>query len=231
MNLIDQSFLYLILMILSISYPLLNSFEKKIKFANYWKALFPSIIIMMMIFIPWDIWFTSVGVWSFNKNYIIGYFILNLPIEEWLFFIFIPFCCVFIHEVLNYYFPINILNLSSRFVRFFSIILFLISILFISKLYTFCVLIITAISVCVISFQNKIFINDLIRTYLVSLVPFLLVNGILTGSFNSPVVIYNSQEIINIRLFNIPLEDFLYCFSMLSVTILPYDILKKNLAL
>ena len=97
MSLIDNSFLYLILIILSISYPLLNSFESKIYFVKKWKLLFPSIGIMMLVFIPWDIWFTKLGVWSFSDNFIIGYKLFYLPIEEWLFFIFIPFCCVFIH--------------------------------------------------------------------------------------------------------------------------------------
>ena len=63
----------------------------------------------------------------------------------------------------------------------------------------------------------------------VSLIPFLLVNGILTGSFNNPVVLYNSSAIINVRLLNIPLEDFFYCFSMLALTLLPYNYFKKRL--
>ena len=229
MNLIDNSFLYLILMILSIAYPLINSFESKIYFVKKWKLLFPSIGIMMLVFIPWDIWFTKIGVWSFSENFIIGYKIFHLPIEEWLFFIFIPFCCVFIHEVLQYYFPINKLCFSSKLILFLALILFFMSFLFCDKLYTCCVSFITAFLLLVIYFQKKLFINNLIRTYLVSLIPFLLVNGILTGSFNTPVVLYNSSEIVNVRLLNIPLEDFFYCFSMLALTILPYSYFKKKL--
>ena len=229
MNLIDNSFLYLILMILSISYPLLNSFESKIYFVKKWKLLFPSIGIMMLVFIPWDIWFTKLGVWSFSDNFIIGYKLFYLPIEEWLFFIFIPFCCVFIHEVLLYYFPINKLCFSSKITLFFALILFFMSFLFFDKLYTCCVSFITSCLMLVISFKKKTFINNLIRTYLVSLIPFLLVNGILTGSFNNSVVLYNSSAIINIRLLNIPLEDFFYCFSMLALTLLPYNYFKKRL--
>ena len=229
MNLIDNSFLYLILMILSISYPLLNSFESKIYFVKKWKLLFPSIGIMMLVFIPWDIWFTKLGVWSFSDNFIIGYKLFYLPIEEWLFFIFIPFCCVFIHEVLLYYFPINKLCFSSKLIVFLALILFFMSFLFFDKLYTCCISFITSFLMLVISFKKKTFINNLIRTYLVSLIPFLLVNGILTGSFNNPVVLYNSSAIINVRLLNIPLEDFFYCFSMLALTLLPYNYFKKRL--
>ena len=217
MNLIDNSFLYLILMILSISYPLLNSFESKIYFVKKWKLLFPSIGIMMLVFIPWDIWFTKLGVWSFSDNFIIGYKLFYLPIEEWLFFIFIPFCCVFIHEVLLYYFPINKLCFSSKITLFFSLILFFMSFLFFDKLYTCCVSFITSCLMLVISFKKKTFINNLIRTYLVSLIPFLLVNGILTGSFNNPVVLYNSSAIINVRLFKYTFRGFFLLFFYVGI--------------
>ena len=37
------------------------------------------------------------GVWSFNYDYCIGIKIFEMPIEEWLFFLIIPFCSLFIH--------------------------------------------------------------------------------------------------------------------------------------
>ena len=78
------------------------------------------------------------------------------------------------------------------------------------------------------SLHGSIFINNLIRTYLVSLVPFIVVNGILTGSYNPPIVMYNPDEIINIRFLNIPIEDFFYSFSMLALTMLPYNYLDTK---
>ncbi|MBA3707186.1 MAG: carotenoid biosynthesis protein, partial [Bacteroidetes bacterium] len=62
---------YFLLIIFTIFYPLLKSFENKIKFADKWKFLFPAIIINGIIFIVWDIWFTSVGIWKFNPDYVI----------------------------------------------------------------------------------------------------------------------------------------------------------------
>ena len=51
----------------------------------------------------------------------------------------------------------------------------------------------------------------------ISLGPFLLVNGILTGLLDSvsPPVWYNDSENIGIRLMTIPVEDFFYSFSLL----------------
>jgi lycopene cyclase domain-containing protein len=52
--------------------------------------------------------------------------------------------------------------------------------------------------------------------FVIILIPFFIVNGILTGSFIAePVVWYNNSENLGIRLFTIPIEDIGYAFNML----------------
>jgi lycopene cyclase domain-containing protein len=59
---------------------------------------------------------------------------------------------------------------------------------------------------------------------MVSFIPFILINGFLTGSFTEfPVVSYNPSEIIGIRLLNIPIEDSMYCLLMLLIVIAFYN--------
>ena len=227
MNLLKENFLYLFIMIVSLSYPFISSFESRINFVKKWKFLFISIFLMMLVFIPWDIYFTYKSVWSFNDSYILGWKLFLLPIEEWLFFIIIPFCCVFIHEVLAYFFS-NSIQINRKLYYYISCLILVIGLYFNSKLYTFCVLSLTSFLLFFSSLHGSIFINNLIRTYLVSLVPFIVVNGILTGSYNPPIVMYNPDEIINIRFLNIPIEDFFYSFSMLALTMLPYNYLDTK---
>jgi len=51
----------------------------------------------------------------------------------------------------------------------------------------------------------------------------LLVNGYLTSQ---PIVIYNPQFFLNIRVGSIPLEDFMFGFSMTTMTIIFWERFK-----
>ncbi|TDL99172.1 MAG: hypothetical protein C4K58_07775 [Flavobacteriaceae bacterium] len=61
------------------------------------------------------------------------------------------------------------------------------------------------------------------------LIPFVLVNGILTGAISpEPVVWYSPKEIIGIRCITIPIEDFAYCFSLLFLNLWVFERLRKT---
>ena len=119
-------FIYIGLILFTISYPLFKSFEEKIQYSYKWKFLFPGLLLSGAFFIIWDIWFTSIEIWKFNPDYVLGLFIGGLPIEEWLFFIVVPFSCVFIYEVMNYFVKRDLLANYSKTI---TIILILISII------------------------------------------------------------------------------------------------------
>ena len=219
-------------MLLSISFPLLRSFEHRLRFYNNWFALALSILIMMTVFIPWDVIFTSLEIWYFNDRYILGYKFLKLPLEEWMFFICIPYSCIFIHEVLNYFFPLKKIRFKiHRWTSWVTILILLIGVVFWNKMYT-CVCFILCGGFLILFQRNSdLFLTSLYRTYLVCLIPFFIVNGILTGSItNEPIVIYEDFHNTTLRILTIPIEDFIYCFLMLGLTIWTYESLKqKNL--
>lgn len=54
---------------------------------------------------------------------------------------------------------------------------------------------------------------------------FLLCDGILTAV---PVVIYNPSEMLGIRLFSIPVEDFVYGFALVTSTISIYEFMNRK---
>lgn len=230
MEWIKPKYYYLGLMLLSISYPLLRSFENRLRFYKNWKQLGISILCMMLIFITWDIVFTQLSIWSFNDKYILGTKLMDLPIEEWMFFVFVPYACVFIHEVLLYFFPLkHPISLIKKINILIAFSLLTIGIIFFDKTYT-CVCFISCGGFLLFFQRNSdLFLTSVYRTYLVSLIPFFIVNGILTGSItNEPIVQYEDSHITTVRILTIPIEDFIYCFLMLGVTIWIYELLKHK---
>ena len=215
--------LYLILNIASISIPLIYSFEKKMRFIRWWKEVFLSITITAILFLIWDIIFTKNGVWGFNPTYLSGINIINLPIEEWLFFFCIPYASIFIHYAFQYFFPQKKLSNASTKIITILLVFILISILIFNtdKAYTFYnyLLLIIILSYSLITKNEQLSIFYI--TFLIILIPFLVVNGILTGSFiEEQVVWYNNAENLGIRIGTIPIEDIGYAFSMLFMSII-----------
>ena len=227
---LDTRYYYLLLMLLSISYPFIRSFENKISFYKNWKALALAITLMMMIFISWDVIFTNLSVWSFNDKYILGYKLLSLPIEEWMFFVCVPYSCIFIHEVLNYFFPLKEIRINIyRWNFWFALMLIVIGFVCWSKMYTCVCFILTGLFLLFLQAKNTQLIAAIYRTFIVSIIPFFIVNGLLTGALtDEPIVIYNNLQNTMIRIITIPIEDFVYCLFMLGITILIYESQKKS---
>jgi len=55
-----------------------------------------------LVFIVWDILVTDLH-WSFNDRFILGVKIMNLPLEEVLFFVFVPLTSILLYETVGYF--------------------------------------------------------------------------------------------------------------------------------
>lgn len=223
--------LYLFLNIASFIIPFLYSFENKMRYIKRWKAVFSAILITATFFIIWDVFFTKIGIWSFNPRYHSGIEFFDLPIEEWLFFICIPYASLFIHFAFHHFCPK--VSLTDRTVKLIYWILMLITIpiLFfnLDKWYTAVnySVFIGILTLTVFKIPNVL--NTFFITFLIILIPFLIVNGILTGSFiDEPVVIYNNAENLGIRIGTIPVEDVAYAFSMLLMSLILIKKIESN---
>jgi lycopene cyclase domain-containing protein len=216
---------YLLLNILTIAGPLAYSFEKEIFYFRKWKHLFPAIIITGAFFLLWDVIFTHLGIWAFNPDFLTGHYILNLPLEEWLFFITVPFACVFIYESLNYFVKKDWLKPYATRITIFLIVLFiLIAGLNLDKLYTAINFSLAAVLLAVhYAFFKDRYLGRFYLAYAVHLIPFFVVNGILTSM---PVVTYNDAENLGLRMGSIPVEDSIYSMTLLLMNITIYEYLK-----
>jgi hypothetical protein len=178
-----------------------------------------------------DIYFTKIGVWGFNRTHLSNIFLFKLPIEEWLFFLAIPYASIFLHDVLHAYFPSFQLPIyvSRRLSIFFFLMALVTLLLYLDKAYTVYILTIFIIIITVSYFDKSDTISRFYCTFLIILIPFVLVNGVLTGAFTAePVVWYDHSENLNLRFITIPIEDFIYGFTMLLGAIMLRNRLKKK---
>lgn len=219
-----QHYLYLLLDVGSILFPLLFSWDRRIRLVDKWKALAAGLAVMGLVFLPWDILFTHYGIWGFNERYLTGVYWIGLPIEEWLFFFCIPYACLFIYEAMMYFIPQEKgLAWAPVFFTILGVVLVVAGIYFYDRWYTTinftgCGLFILSLRLA--NFKPRLWSRFIIG-YAISLIPFFIVNGILTGSWiDEPVVWYNNAENLGIRMGTIPVEDSIYMmFKLLMVTV------------
>lgn len=222
--------LYLILLILSISFPLVLSFDKKVGFYKHWTVLLPSLVLTGALFIVFDIYFAKEGIWGFNPRYHSGIVLAGLPLEEWLFFIVIPYASIFIHYVLIAYFPDAILpDKTTRIISAALMAILLIAVILnTGRIYSVVYFSLMIIVLLISKFEKTGLFNRFYVSFPVILIPFIIINGILTGSFiDGEVVWYNSAEITGLRLITIPVEDFAYGFSLIIINLLLMNYFRK----
>ena len=216
---------YLKILFLSTLVPIIFSFHPKVRFYIYYKSIFSATLLASSIYILWDIIFTTLGVWGFNNQFITGIYILNLPIEEILFFLCIPFCCLYTYHLVEKFNILFFKNINWKKVNIYILLVVLIvGLINYTKLYTF---------ICFITFSLVLFIVNkstininfkfFYTTFILIILPFLIINGALTGMFfDQTVVWYNNNEILGLRIFTIPLEDAFYAHQLILLNLFFY---------
>ena len=153
---------------------------------------------------------------------------LLLPLEEYLFFIVVPYASLFIYECIKIYFPKLKMGgtLTLKGVLIISILMVLINI---TKWYTVVTFGLLSIILLIYIISNntifKTISNHLFTAWVVCLLPMSYVNGVLTGK---PILIYNDSENCNLRLGTIPFEDFFYHMLYMIIMIYIYEYIKSK---
>lgn len=217
---------YLFLNVITISFPLIRSFESRINYYGKWKHLFPAIAITGAFFIIWDVIFTYWGVWGFNPAYLTGIDIINLPLEEWLFFICIPYACVFIYMAYRYFVNRDFLKSSTRYITIvLTIGCLLMAVLNFQRDYTFSTFLFLGIFLLLhLTVFKSNYLGYFYVSYLIILIPFFIINGVLTGTWiPDQVVWYNDAENLGIRMGTIPVEDTFYGMLLILMNVTIYE--------
>ncbi|WP_139959742.1 lycopene cyclase domain-containing protein [Flavicella sediminum] len=221
--------LYLYVLIGSFSIPFLFTFFC-IDFIKKWKNFCISTLCIASFFLIWDAIFTNFEIWGFTHSYCAGWYFLKMPIEEWLFFLVIPFCSLFTHFAFFYAFPKLVLNKKATILITGILVCAAVLLLIFNydKWYTL-VNYVCFILVLIFGLFRLQLLQQFYISFLIILIPFFLVNGILTGMLTEiPVVWYDNTENLGRRIVTIPVEDIGYAFSMLFGNLLIFDLLNRR---
>ncbi len=141
----------------------------------------------------------------------------------------IPFSCLFIYEVMKYFVKKDVLAPYASLISWTLIVLSAV-LLFLFQNRTYPVVLFLIMIIVLLAHLYILKATYMGRFYLsfgVSIVPFLIVNGLLTGL---PIITYNAKDIMGLFLFTIPLEDLFYGMLMLLLITSFYEYFnaKKN---
>jgi len=211
-----MQYTYLLILLFTVVICFVASFDRRLRFDREFIPFLKASILVAIFFIAWDIWFTSRGVWWFDTRYTLGLLILGLPLEEWLFFIFIPFSCIFTYFCIDKFFSLQQLSAFNNILVFVSVIVCtVVALSFADRIYTVVTAAVTILMLLIFHFVLRVqWITQASLVFTLLMLGFLPVNGILTGTgLESPIVNYNSSDFMGVRIFTIPIEDAVYGYT------------------
>jgi len=221
-----------------VALPLLLSFDAKVAFYRRWPSALPAILLVALPYLAWDVAATRLGHWAFNPQYSGSIRILGLPPGEVLFFLAIPYACLFTYEVVRAYSREKSYPLRPQYVAIAAVLFLLIGLgfLFLDSRRTgqvrpyslAAVISVAAFLLVAIRLRPDLFASAYARRWMLLVyLAFIVSNGVLTGL---PIVTYSPAAILGWRFFTIPVEDFFYNFAFLGFTLLVYRALEDRRA-
>ncbi|HNC64904.1 MAG TPA: lycopene cyclase domain-containing protein [Chitinophagales bacterium] len=226
-----MSFTYILVLFFTVIICFIASFDKRLQFNKHFGAFLKASVLVAIPFIAWDVWFTAKGVWWFNINYTMGLNIAGLPLEEWLFFIFIPFSCIFTYYSIDKFFKMEWLSGFNNLIVFITVIVCSVTaLLYYDKIYTLITSLSAILTVVYLHFIAKAdWISKASLVFTILMLGFLPVNGILTGTgLDTPIVNYNPDDFLGIRILTIPIEDSVYGYTQFLLVLYFFKHFKQS---
>ncbi len=220
-----QTFLWIDILLLLL--PLAFSFHARIAIYKDVLFLLPAILISTLIFLLWDYFFSTWGIWNYNSEHLVGLFCFGLPIEVVLFYFGLSYCSLFIYATLKIIVNKDALHLVHKFINA-LILLFSLTIFFAltHKLYASMAALVSAYMLtCRVWVAHPKSLGFFYKAYLIGIVPYTLIIIILTNFY---VINYNMDYVFGIRFFKMPLENLFYYFSLFFLNVGIYDWCKHK---
>lgn len=217
---------YLLFDALVLTPPIGLSFWRRTSFVPRWPQAFLAIAITAIPFLLWD-QAVAGRHWWFNPRFVSGAYLGRLPIEEVLFFLAMPFACLFTWHTL---FSRRVASGSLRWASWLSCACLPVGawlLLTGRPAYTGAAL--TAFGIGAIIDRlvgTRLLEQSRVYLYLAFVAALTLVfNGYLTAR---PVVLYGSEHQLGLRVVTIPIEDFVYGFALVLTNLAIFEALGPS---
>ena len=218
---------YLLFNLVILLCPVALSFDRRVHYVSRWSLALLSCGMCLIPYVLWDALVVGRH-WWFSEATILGWRVAGLPVEEWLFFISVPFACLFIWDVLHAYLDnrripgLKYLRISLVFTFPLGLTMF-----HYRKGYTALVLISISLVVYLDAWlKTDLLLRSTTYLYLAIVVGLILIfNTYLTAR---PVVLYGESYQLGFRIGTIPVEDFAYGLGLVLLNTELYEKLKER---
>lgn len=202
--------------------PLALSFDGRVHFFTHWPSVALALGLTGLLYLFWDTLVVRRGDWTFNPKYTGTFRVFHLPLGEVLFFIAVPYACLFLFEVVRAYFPpTELWSVNPASIYFGALVFVGASWFFRHVGYTFLALLSVAIFLSTLALTHPALAGQSEFWIWLGLcfVAFALVDGLYTAL---PTIWYNPRAVTGLRVGPIPVEDFFYNLSYLGLTLCFY---------
>lgn len=217
--------LYTLIALAILAGPLALSFDNRVHFWTHWPAAGLSLVLSGVLYLFWDSLVVRRGDWTFNPAFTGRFRIFHLPLGELLFFVAVPYACLFLFEVVRSYFPsVELIRVTSGSLAFGALVFVGASWFFRHQGYTFLAFLSVAIFLSTLGFTHPTLAgrSEFWIWWAFCFGGFVLVDGVYTAL---PTIWYNPNAVTGLRVGPIPVEDFLYNLGYLGLTLSFYALL------
>jgi lycopene cyclase domain-containing protein len=189
-----------------------------------WRTLLRCVLFVSLPFMYWDIWAANEGHWGFNPEYVTTFRFLNVPVEEFLFFITVPFACLYVWGVIKKHYRAKKQISTSLLTVILSLGLLASFLLLTANWgngYTRSAGAAFLLTIALLWRQKTLVCSRQFWMFQVVLLGlFVLANSALTAL---PVITYGEASYIGFRIGTIPLEDFFFNFALINLWLLVWE--------
>lgn len=218
---------YAWILLSAVSLPVLLSFENRVRFVRHWPRALLSALLVGIPFAVWDALAAFRGDWAFEAVHTWEPRLFGLPWEELLFFLLVPFACLFVWRSLKACLPERLFHAPPWLWPAGAAMALSGAVFAWPRFYTATLLGFTGLFMVLLAgpWRRAAEQSHFWLTQILCVFPFLIVNGFLTAL---PVVTYSPAAILGLRLGTIPVEDFLYSFVLVGANLLVFQSLESR---